>query len=164
MAKVKVLFVCTGNICRSPTAEGVLRRKAEVLGCDGWIEADSAGIDGYHEGEAPTRMARRCAGERGYDLTPLRARRVRPDDFARFDLILAMDRGHLAWLHRQAPAGCAERVQLFLDYAADGAAAGKAARDVPDPYYGGEADYRRTLDLIDRAMDGVIERLKRDVP
>lgn len=140
--KIAILFVCTGNICRSPTAEGVLRTMASSAGVD--IQWDSAGICDYHVGEAPDPRARRAAARRGYDLSRLRARQIGTDDFSRFDLILAMDAGHVAALNRRCPEPLRDRIRLFLDFLP-----GSEGRDVPDPYYGGEAGFELVLDLCE---------------
>src|SRR5690348_12186991 len=117
--RMRILFVCLGNICRSPSAEAVLReiaaREAPELG----IEVDSAGTAGYHIGEPPDHRSQEAARRRGYDMTPLRARIVEPEDFERFDLILAMDENNLATLRRRAPVAVRERVRLFLEFAPD---------------------------------------------
>src|ERR1700730_3813220 len=117
-AGVKILFVCLGNICRSPTAEGVLRTLAAREAPELAIAVDSAGTAGYHVGEPPDPRTRQAAARRGYDLTTLRARIVEPGDFERFDLILAMDRENLRVLRRPAPAGSQERLRLFMEVAA----------------------------------------------
>ena len=148
-----ILFVCTGNICRSPTAEGVLRHKAAEAGLA--LEIDSAGLAHYHIGDPPDGRAIRQAAAQGYDLSEQRARAVAPDDFERFDLLLGMDRGHVSGLGRMAPAGRAERVRLFLDFAP-----GLEGRDVPDPYYGGPEDYALALDLIERGVEGLLRHLQ----
>jgi len=150
--RLAVLFVCTGNICRSPTAEGVLRRLAHEAGLA--LEVDSAGTHDYHVGELPDERAVAHAQRRGYDLARLRARRIERGDFERFDLVLGMDRGHLRLLERLCPPGQRGKLGLLLDFAP---ALGE--RDVPDPYYGGPEDFERVLDLVEAATRGLIERL-----
>ena len=151
---MKVLFVCLGNICRSPTAEGVVRAIAarEFPGLA--LDVDSAGTADYHVGEPPDRRSQAHARKRGYDLSALRARRVMPADFEAFDWLLAMDRGHLNELEFMAPQRHSSRVSLFMDFAP-----GRAGRDVPDPYYGGPADFDQVLDLVEAASEGLLERL-----
>jgi protein-tyrosine phosphatase len=151
---VRVLMVCTGNICRSPTAEAVLRAKAQAAGLADRLHIESAGVAGYHVGEPPDRRSQAHARKRGYDLSCLRARKVRRSDFEAFDWLLAMDRGHLDELELMAPEGHSARLRLFLDFAP-----GHAGRDVPDPYYGGPADFDRVLDLVEAASEGLLERL-----
>ena len=133
----RVLFVCTGNICRSPTAEAVFLHLVTREGLAGEIEAESAGIGDWHVGDQPDPRSRAAAAARGYDLEPLRASQVSAADFARFDLILAMDSSHLRELERMRPEDARGRVRMFID------------RDVPDPYYGTREDFERTLDLIE---------------
>ncbi|MGP1397442.1 MAG: low molecular weight protein-tyrosine-phosphatase [Inquilinaceae bacterium] len=154
---MKILFVCTGNICRSPTAEGVFRHRLAATDLAGRIEADSAGTHGYHVGDPADGRARRVAASRGYDLSSIRARKVTADDFQRFDTILAMDRGHLETLRRRAPDAERHRVRLFLEDAP-----GPAPAEVPDPYYGDIADFERVLTLIETGVDGLIDRLRRE--
>jgi len=141
---VRILFVCLGNICRSPTAEAVVRalaaREAPELG----LEVDSAGTAGYHVGEPPDPRMRAAAARRGYDLEALRARIVEPGDFERFDLILAMDRENLAVLHRRVPEQARERVRLFLEFSPQ-----REPEEVPDPYYGGPNGFEEVLDLVE---------------
>lgn len=157
MADVNVLFVCTGNICRSPTAEGVLRHKLVDQGLDDRVAVESAGLGDWHIGDPPDPRAIARARRRGYDLTPLRARLFTPADYHDFDLILAMDRGHLDALTDSRPADARAQVHLFLDFAP----AAVTAREVPDPYYGGAADYDHALDLIEPGIEGLIAMLKR---
>jgi protein-tyrosine phosphatase len=147
-----VLMVCTGNICRSPSADGVLRHLVDRAGMAHCITVDSAGTMDYHVGEAPDRRAQLHAKKRGYDLSNLRAREVKASDFAQFDLILAMDQSHLSHLQRRCPAEMAHKVQLFLDYAQQ-----FNESDVPDPYYGGADGFEHVLDLVEDACAGVLK-------
>jgi protein-tyrosine phosphatase len=149
----RILFVCLGNICRSPTAEGALRHlcAAEAPALD--IEVDSAGTGDYHLGEPPDPRSRRAAAARGIDLSRLRARQVERQDFARFDLILAMDRCNLRALRALRPPGSRARVELFLEFAGE-------PGEVPDPYTGTAADFERVLDLVIPACRRVIARLQ----
>jgi protein-tyrosine phosphatase len=153
---VRILFVCLGNICRSPTAEVVFRAVAQRDAPDLTLEVDSAGTAGYHVGELPDRRTREAAARRGYDMSALRARVVGPNDFDRFDLILAMDRENLRALQRRAPAQARERLRLFLEFAPEA-----GVTEVPDPYYGGPNGFEDVLDLIEAASRGLIEHLRR---
>jgi protein-tyrosine phosphatase len=154
-AKVSVLLVCMGNICRSPTAEGVLRRHVEASGLADRVDIDSAGTHAYHVGEPPDRRAQEAAKARGYDLSGLRGRKVCGADFIRFDYILAMDRDNLALLREACPPEYRRKLRLFLEYAAN-----FEEDEVPDPYYGGPEGFEHVLDLIEDAARGLIERLK----
>lgn len=152
---VGVLFVCLGNICRSPSAEGVFRKRVREAGLAAHFEIDSAGTGGYHVGRAPDARAQRAALRHGVDLSGLRARQVTAADFERFDYILAMDRQNLAALEALRPPQSRGRVELFLSYAA-----GRVAEsEVPDPYYGGEKGFELMLDLIEAGAEGLLERL-----
>lgn len=142
----KVLFVCLGNICRSPTAEAVLKAKAPG------IFVDSAGTSDWHIGDPPYGPAVEAGRARGYDLSPLRARQVSEDDFRRFDLILAMDEKNLADLLPMAPKDATAKVRLFLDYAPQA-----GVTTVPDPYY--TRDFEGALDLIESAVEGLIQAI-----
>jgi len=152
---VRILFVCLGNICRSPTAEAVLRALAAREAPELLLEVDSAGTAGYHVGEPPDPRTRQAATRRGYDLSTLRARVVEPADFERFDLILAMDRENLRVLRRRAPAHVHERVRLFLEFAPEA-----GPEDVPDPYYGGPNGFEEVLDLVETATRGLLAHLR----
>lgn len=153
-SKVSVLLVCMGNICRSPTAEGVLRAYVEREGLGSLVEVDSAGTHGYHIGEAPDPRTRKAAARRGYDLSALRARQVSDFDFVRFDHILAMDRDNLLILQRACPPQHGHKLGLFLDYAAGD------EDEVPDPYYGGPEGFERVLDLVEAAAAGFVARMR----
>ena len=155
MAVTRVLFVCTGNICRSPTAEGVFRTFVERAGLSDRIAVDSAGTHGYHIGEPPDGRAIAHAKRRGYDLSSLRARRITPADFERFDLILACDRGHHGILHRQAGRDGQNRIAMFLDYAPE-----LGIEEIPDPYYGDPQDFEHVLDIVERASAGLLAALR----
>lgn len=147
---VAVLFVCTGNICRSPTADGVLRRLVAEDGLEGRINVDSAGTGHWHAGDPPDPRAIAAAARRGTDLSPLRARVVVPDDLDRFDLVLAMDNGHLAALRRLArTAEQRQKIELFL-----------GTHEVPDPYYGDATDFAHVLDLCEAGCQALMPRLK----
>jgi protein-tyrosine phosphatase len=152
---VKILFVCMGNICRSPTAEGVFRAMLAREAPDLVVEVDSAGTTGYHVGEPPDSRTCAAASRRGYDLSPLRARIVEPRDFEEFDLILAMDLHNLKVLHRRAPAHARERVRLFLEFSPD-----SSVSEVPDPYYGGPNGFEEVLDLVEAASQGLLVHVR----
>lgn len=152
-----LLFVCTGNICRSPTAEGVMRQRLRAAGLEDAVLVDSAGTHGYHVGDPPDPRSIAAARRRGVDIAGLAARRVVAADFQRFDLILAMDGGHYQHLRRMAPPGSERRVRLFLDFCPDGV----PGRDVPDPYYDGPAAFERVLDLVEDAADGLLSIVRR---
>ena len=157
--RVAVLFVCTGNICRSPTAEGVFRRLVSQAGLADRIGSDSAGTHGYHVGEPPDQRSCAAARRRGYPIDDLRARQVTVGDFEHFDLLLAMDRSHLRHLTDLAPASWRGQVRLFLDYAPETRTA-----DVPDPYYGGADGFQRVLDLIEAGSRGLLAELSASLP
>lgn len=144
---MRILFVCTGNICRSPTAEGVLRARAGRAGLANWL-VDSAGTHGYHVGEPPDPRATEAAARRGYDISELRARKVRPRDYEEFDLLLAMDQGHLRLLENRCPPLNLSRLRRFLE------------RDVPDPYYGSAGGFDEVLDLIEAGCDRLLDELQ----
>ena len=160
MSEIGVLFVCTGNICRSPTAEGVARDRLAEAGLAARVAVDSAGLEGWHAGDPPDPRAIACAIARGYDLTPQRARQFGRADFGRFTLILGMDQGHVRALRGQRPSDASGQVRLFLDFLPPDDP--QLGRDVPDPYYGDASDYELSLDLIERATPRLIEALKRD--
>lgn len=154
MRQVKILFVCTGNICRSPTAEGVFRHYVAQAGLADRIAADSAGTHDYHIGEPPDARAQRIAGKRGYDLSGLRGRQVSKMDFSEFDYVLAMDEHNLQLLKRLCPPEHAHKLKLFLEFAL-----GAELREVPDPYYGGVDGFERVLDMIEQAAQGLLRHL-----
>jgi protein-tyrosine phosphatase len=147
-----VLFVCLGNICRSPTAHGVFQALVDEAGLRDRILVDSAGTGAWHVGETPDERAAAAALERGYDLSGIRARKVIAEDFSRFDYLLAMDEQNLANLRGMAPAGFKGTLRLFLDYHSHPLLA-----EVPDPYYGGNAGFNQVLDLVEEASRGLLE-------
>ncbi len=155
-AKTSILFVCTGNICRSPAAEGVLRDALRRAGLQEQVRIASAGTHGYHAGEPPDERAQRHAARRGYEIGALRARVVARSDFDEFDLILAMDRGHLRILQRLAPQAHRHKLRLFMEYAE-----GWSEQEVPDPYYGGPEGFEQMLDMIEAGARGLLAALRR---
>ena len=154
--KVRVLMVCLGNICRSPTAEAMLRKKAQDLGLGGRVEVDSAGTADYHVGSPPDRRAVTHGERRGLQMKQLRGRQVEAADFDRFDFILAMDEDNLAALERLRPAGSRAKVALLMSFAPEA-----GSRVVPDPYHGGADGFERVLDLTAAAADGFIDSVRR---
>jgi protein-tyrosine phosphatase len=154
----RVLLVCMGNICRSPTAEGVLRKyiKNNMLGDK--VEVDSAGTHGYHVGEAPDSRTQRAAAVRGYNLSQLRARKVARQDLDYFDLILAMDKSNLDNLRRMATPEQQERIKLFMDYSRN-----FDDDEVPDPYYGLGHGFDLVLDMVEDAAQGLVEEIRKEI-
>lgn len=153
--ELSVLMVCMGNICRSPTAEGVLRAKVAQAGLTRQVHIDSAGTHNYHPGSPPDERSQAHALRRGYDLSPLRARQVSQDDF---DLILAMDWDNLALLQVDCPPQHAHKLKLLMEFANP-----LGTPVVPDPYHGGEAQFEQVLDLVELASDGVVAHLHKVV-
>ncbi len=153
---MKVLFVCLGNICRSPTAEGVFRRAVEQAGMAGEVEIDSCGVGSWHVGKAPDSRAQQAALCRGVDLSGLRARQLSEQDFNDFDYVLGMDQDNLRAMRDLKPASSQTHVGLFLDFA------GTPGAEVPDPYYGGEEGFESVLNMIEAASVGLIRHLKRE--
>ena len=151
---IRVLFICLGNICRSPTAEGVFRRLAKEAGVEESIVIDSAGTGDWHVGSPPDERAAAAAARRGYDLSALRARQVSREDFADFDYILAMDEQNLGALEKLAPREHAHKVRLFTEFSST------PTRAVPDPYHGGADGFERVLDLVEAACRGLLDELR----
>jgi protein-tyrosine phosphatase len=143
----KVLFVCTGNICRSPTAEGVMKKMVADTGLD--VHVESAGTHDYHVGDAPDTRAQKHAQERGYDLSAQRARQVRRRDFEEFDLIVAMDRGHLEILRDNCPPQHQGKLRMLVN-----------GHDVPDPYYGEGEGFEQVLDMVEAACLGLLAEIR----
>ncbi|MCG8510638.1 MAG: low molecular weight phosphotyrosine protein phosphatase [Rhodospirillales bacterium] len=152
---VKVLFVCMGNICRSPAAEGVFRALVEREGLADRISCDSAGIDAWHVGEPPDSRMRAAARKRGVDLSAIRARKAIAADFDRFDYVLAMDQSNMAGLSRICPSGREDRLRRFLEFAPNA-----DLREVPDPYYGGPSGFELVLDLIEEGTAGLLDDIR----
>ena len=152
----KVLFVCMGNICRSPTAEGVFRHVVASAGLEQEILVDSAATHGYHLGHPPDRRTQLAAAQRGYDLANLRARQVSGRDFVEFDYILAMDLDNLSQLRRLAPAQHLGKLSLFTEYSS-----ARRGEEVPDPYYGGAQGFELVLDMAEDVAEGLLEHIKR---
>lgn len=153
-----ILFVCLGNICRSPLAEGVMRHKLKLSGLDHQVRLDSCGTGAWHVGNQPDRRSMQVAASHGVAMDDLRARKVRRQDFYSFDLILAMDHSNLDDLHAIQPADGQAEVALYLDYCE--LASDLGVDEVPDPYYGGADGFERVYDMIDRASDYLIERCR----
>jgi protein-tyrosine phosphatase len=146
---MKVLFVCTGNVCRSPTAAGVFAHFVRQAGLEGKIEVESAGTHDYHVGSPPDRRSQQHAAKRGYDLSALRARQVRRRDFEEFDLVVAMDRGHLEILRDNCPPAQQAKLRMLIK-----------GRDVPDPYYGGPDGFDEVLDLVEAACLALLSEVR----
>jgi protein-tyrosine phosphatase len=151
---IRILFVCMGNICRSPTAEGVFRKLVQERAPDLRVEIDSAGTHGYHVGDPPDRRAIAAAARRGVDLGGLRARTVEDADFEAFDLLVAMDQLNREVLLDRSPDEYRERIRLMLEFAPS-----TDLEDVPDPYYGGAVGFERVLDLVEEASKGLLDEL-----
>ncbi len=157
MKKVSVVFVCMGNICRSPTAEGIFRAQVADRGLADRFEIDSAGTHAYHDGEAPDPRAKKRAKQRGVELGDVRARRVTAEDIERFDYILAMDSDNYFNLLKIAPEGHQQKIHLMLDFTAR-----YSEKDVPDPYYGGPRGFDRVYDLIESASEGLLDKIVKE--
>lgn len=147
----KILVVCMGNICRSPTGEAILRAKSQQMGVD--VDIDSAGTIGYHQGNPPDPRAKAAAEKRGYSFKGIRARKVIDSDFERFDLILAADEDNLADLKMQCPSHLQHKLRLFLSYA------DSDYEEIPDPYYGGDRGFELVIDLIEEASENILRSL-----
>jgi protein-tyrosine phosphatase len=156
---MRVLFVCMGNICRSPTAEGVFARLLRERAPELDVEVDSAATHDYHVGSPPDPRAIAAAARRGVDLRALRARLIDEEDFARFDLIVAMDRLNRALLLERSPAAYHDRVRLLMEFASAASDDGDDL-DVPDPYYGGLVGFERVLDLVEQAAAGLLQEIR----
>jgi protein-tyrosine phosphatase len=156
MKKIKVLFVCMGNICRSPTAEGVFTQLVTEKNLQDLFEIDSAGTHAYHADEAPDSRAQKSARDRGIELSHLRARQVTFGDFADFDYLLVMDDDNYDTLMSKCPAHYKNKINYLLDYAAE-----LNFREVPDPYYGGQYGFEKVLDMVEAAANGFLETLKK---
>lgn len=152
--KIGILFVCMGNICRSPTAEAVFRGKVEAAGLSNQIVIDSAGTHGYHIGHPPDVRSQQAARRRGYSMSGLRARQVAARDFFDFDFLLAMDESNLRQLQHIRPSDATSHLGLFLSFSESA-----ASLEVPDPYYGGGEGFEQVLDLVDAAAEGLLRRL-----
>lgn len=152
---VSVLFVCMGNICRSPTAEAVFRHRVEQAGMADKIRIDSAGTHDYHVGDAPDARTQRAAKQRGYDMSNLRGRQVEAGDFMRFDYVLAMDNMNLVMLERLRPENAQSHLGLFLDFAEL-----HKEYEVPDPYYGGADGFEKVLDMVEDAANGLLKHIR----
>ncbi|MDZ7805027.1 low molecular weight protein-tyrosine-phosphatase [Thiohalophilus sp.] len=155
MKKVHVLFVCLGNICRSPTAEGVFRHLLREEGLDGQIVTDSAGTHAYHVGAPPDPRAQETARSRGIDLSDLRGRKALADDFDKFDYVLAMDEENYHNLARICPPEHREKLHMFLDFAPH-----LNESEVPDPYYGGAKGFDRVFDMVEEASRGLLADIR----
>ena len=156
-ARTNVLFVCMGNICRSPTAEAVFRHQVIAAGVGEEIYIDSAGTHDYHMGEPPDERAQRAAGRRGYDTKALRARIVDEKDFEFFHYILAMDRANLAVLQRECPAEYSHKLGLLMQYSEKFS---EGVQEVPDPYFGGSQGFEHVLNLVEEAGRGLLNRIR----
>ena len=153
---IKILFVCMGNLCRSPMAEGVFKHHVAQAGLQDLIASDSAGTHDYHVGDPPDPRALRASERRGYDLSALRGRQVSRGDFSEFDYVLAMDESNLRVLERLCPSQHALKLKLLMEFST-----GPALREVPDPYYGEDQGFERVLDMVEQAAQGLLDHLRR---
>ncbi|MDP2242319.1 MAG: low molecular weight protein-tyrosine-phosphatase [Burkholderiales bacterium] len=153
--EIKVLFVCMGNICRSPTAEAVFKHYVEQAGLAGRIVSDSAGTHDYHIGDPPDARAQQAALDRGYDMSRLRGRQVTASDFAEFDYVLAMDESNLHLLKADCPPGHAHKIMFLMEYSDK-----PGRRNVPDPYYGGPQGFEQVLDMVEHAAQGLLRHIR----
>ena len=155
---ISVLFVCLGNICRSPTAHAVFEHKIKAQGLDQYVVIDSAGTGDWHVGDLPDRRTREAAARYGYAMDHLRGRQVSGDDFTRFDYIFAMDKSNLSDLQALCPDSYKGTLALFLPFC------GATLMDeVPDPYYGGEAGFEKVLSVIERSSDKLVDMMKQKI-
>ncbi len=154
---MRILIVCTGNICRSPTAEALLRHHLQQASLDGQVSVDSAGTENWNVGSSPSTLAVELAAVRGYDLSALRARQISTNDFDAFDLILGLDRGHIHKLERLRPRVCRARIMLLME------CGGVEPLEVPDPYSRGREEYSYSLDLIESAMPGLVATIRQEL-
>ncbi len=154
--EVKVLFVCLGNICRSPTAQGIFEHMVKEAGLEDKIIIDSAGTAGYHIGVQPDKRSQAAALKRNYDLSAQRARKVEYEDFVEFDYILAMDESNFEDIKEIAPRELYHKIHLILDYGSSG------KKSVPDPYYGGEKGFELVLDLLEEACEGLLKKIRKE--
>ncbi|WP_137157117.1 low molecular weight protein-tyrosine-phosphatase [Rhizobium sp. FKL33] len=152
----KILFVCLGNICRSPLGEGILRHQAEARGLSRLVSTDSAGTGGWHQGEAPDRRSIAVGRQHGVDISTLRARKLKTSDFTGFDMIFAMDRSNLRDIVRVAPHDSSADIHLFMDFVSG------EQRDVPDPYYGDERDFQDVYAMLDAGCAKLLDFLHPD--
>lgn len=151
--KSSVLFICTGNICRSPTAEGILRKRVEELGLD--VVVDSAGTHGYHVGDAPDPRSIKAAAKRGYDISRLKARRIAAEDFEHFDFVVALDGEHMRLMRRSCPPELQHKLCEMMVFAPQA-----QHREVPDPYYGPADGFELVLDLLEEAIEGLLKEIQ----
>ena len=156
MAEVSVLFICTGNICRSPTAQGVFEYKLAEVGLDARVYVDSAGTHGFHIGSHPDQRAQRAASRRGFDLSSQRSRCVAVDDFASFDYVIGMDYDNMHALREICPQEFSDKLSLFMAFVPQA-----AIEEVPDPYHGGSHGFEQVLDLVEKASDALLAHVRR---
>ncbi len=154
MKKISILFVCMGNICRSPTAEAVFHHQVQAAGLQHLIATDSVGTHDYHIGSPPDERSQAAARLRGYDMSRLRGRQVAVADFATFDFILAMDNYNLSLLQKKCPAEHLHKLGLFMEHSES-----FSEREVPDPYYGGDQGFNQVLDMVEDAAQGLLRKL-----
>ncbi|MBS9767982.1 MAG: low molecular weight phosphotyrosine protein phosphatase [Flavobacteriaceae bacterium] len=154
---MKILFVCLGNICRSPMAETIFRKRIEEIGLSEKVQIDSAGTAGYHEGELADARMRKHSEKRGYSITS-RSRKVRMEDFENFDKIIAMDNSNVHNLQQVCPKEYWQKIVKMTDYATR-----HSFSEVPDPYYGGEAGFELVIDLLEDASEGLLKEIKTEI-